>query len=39
VILDFSQLLSEEPVSNSEPLVSARKYIQKHKAAFKELAK
>ena len=39
VILDFNQLIDEEPASTSEALTSARKLIKKHLPAFKELAK
>jgi len=39
VILDFNQLLNEEPASTNEALASAQKYLQKHMAAFAELAK
>ena len=39
VILDFNQLLDEETASTSEALTTAREYIRKHLAAFKELAK
>jgi antitoxin Phd len=39
VILDFAQLIDEEPASADEILASARKHIKKHLPAFKELAK
>ena len=39
VILDFNQLLNEENASTSDAMASARKYLQKHMAAFEELAK
>ena len=39
VILDFNQLVGEESTSTNEALASARKHLQKHMAAFAELAK
>ncbi|GHV76317.1 prevent-host-death protein [Spirochaetia bacterium] len=39
IILEYSQLKGEETAENDEVLDVARKYIKKHLAAFKELAK
>jgi antitoxin Phd len=39
VILDFSQIKSEESVSTDEALNCARKMLKKHLPAFQELAK
>ncbi len=39
VILDFALLKGEELASSDEALTSARKFINKHIAAFEELAK
>ena len=39
IIMDFNQLVDEEPASTNDALASARRLLKKHLPAFTELAK